>query len=191
MHALLHDIDPKTSAARGTALDTETVRRMVVAALTRPLFNRLHSAVREISGVLGRGSKPLRTALGAGLRTALADPGVQGLFAANLPPAAAPLAPRIPGFVNASATSRRNTTDLAAGVVATELAPRALGTLVDGRYFAALDAVHGAADVGGIGMNIAVEGNAGITSDGVAVIPPSGVWKAASARGMRTAANRV
>lgn len=191
MHALLHDIDPTTSAARGTALDTETVKRMVIAALTRPLHNRLHSAVREISAVIGRGSKPLRTSLGTGLRTALAEPGVQALFAANLPPAAAPLAPRIPPLVTAAATAPRNTTKLAGGVVATQVAPRALGALVDKRYFAALEAVHGAADIGGIGMNITVEGNAGITADGEAVIPPSGVWKAASARGMRTAASRI
>ena len=193
MHALLHGLDPATSAARGKALDTETVKRMVIASLTRPLFRRLHAAGREISAVLGRGSKPLRTALGDQLRTALADPAVHGLFAANLPPAAAPLAPKVASFVAAAATAPRNTTGLAAGVVATELAPRALGALIDNRYFTALDAVHGtAADVGGIGMNITIGGNAGITSDGVAVIPPSGVWKAATgAGGMRTAANRV
>ena len=193
MHALLHGLDPATSAARGKALDTETVKRMVIASLTRPLFRRLHAAGREISAVLGRGSKPLRTALGDQLRTALADPAVHGLFAANLPPAAAPLAPKVASFVAAAATAPRNTTGLAAGVVATELAPRALGALIDNRYFTALDAVHGtAADVGGIGMNITIGGNAGITSDGVAVIPPSGVWKAATGAGaMRTAANRV
>ena len=94
MHALLHDIDPKISAARGTALDTETVKRMVIAALTRPLFNHLHGAGREISAMLGRTSRPLRTALGDQLRTALAEPGVQGLFVANLPPAATRFARR-------------------------------------------------------------------------------------------------
>ena len=51
--------------------------------------------------------------------------------------------------------------------------------------------MHGNVDVGGIGMSITVEGNAGITADGVAVIPPSGVWKAAAGGGMRTAASRV
>jgi hypothetical protein len=191
MHALLHDIDPKTSAARGTALDAETVRRTVVASLTRPLFNRLHSAGREIAGVLGRGSRPLRTALGGQLRTALADPGIQTLFGVNLPPAAAPLAPKVPAMVAAAARARHNTTDLAAGVVAAELAPKALGSLIDNRYFTALDAVQGVADVGGIGMNITIEGNAGITADGQAVIPPTGIWNAASAGAMRTAAGKV
>ena len=67
-----------------------------------------------------------------------------------LPPAAAPLAPKVASFVATAATAPRNTTGLAAGVVATELAPRALGALIDNRYFTALDAVHGtAADVAG------------------------------------------
>jgi hypothetical protein len=191
MHALLHGIDPATSAARATALDTETVKRMVVASMTRPLVNRLQSARWEISAVLGRGSKPLKTALGAQLRTALADPAVQTLFAMNLPPAAAPLAPKVASSVAAAARAPRNTTGLAAGVVAGELAPRALGALIGSRYVAALDALHGAVDIGGIGMNITVEGTAGITSDGRAVIPPSGVWAATSAGGMRTTAGRV
>jgi hypothetical protein len=191
MHALLHDIDPKTSAARGKALDTETVRRMVLAALTRPLFNRLHGAGKEIGAVLASGSRPLRTALGAQLRTALADPGIQTLFAMNLPPAAAPLAPKVAAMVATSASAARNTTGLAAGVVAAELAPRTVRAMIDNRYFGALSALHGDTDVGGIGMSITVEGNAGITSDGEAVIPPSGVWKAASSGAMRNAASRI
>ena len=189
MHALLHDIDPKTAAARGTALDTESVRRMVLAALTRPLFNRLHGAGKEIGAVFGRASRPLREALGGEIRGALADPGIRTLFTANLPPASAKLAPTVPGVVAAAAGARRNTTDLAGGVVTRELAPRALRALIDNRYYAALSALHGSADVGGITMNITVEGNAGITSDGEAVIPPSGVWKAAGATG--TAANKI
>ena len=43
---------------------------------------------------------------------------------------------------------------------------------------------HGtAADLGGIGMNITIRGNAGITSDGVAVIPVRGVEGSAARAG--------
>lgn len=191
MHALLHDIDPATSAARGKAMDTESVRRMVIAALTRPLFNRLHAATREISSALTRGSKPLRQAVGGQLRAALAEPAVRAMFAATMPTTSAALVARVLPMVDAATSAARNTTDVAAAVVGTELAPRALGALVDARHFAALDAVHGAADVGGIGMNITVEGNAGITADGEAVIPPSGIWRAAASGAMRSRARHV
>ena len=67
---------------------------------------------------------------------------------------------------------------MAAGVVAGELAPAALGALIGNQYWAALMGVQGAADVGGgLSVNITVEGGAG----GAAA---TGVWNAASGGAM-------
>jgi len=178
MHALLHDIDPGTSASRGAALDRETVRRMVMAALTRPLFLRLNAASGEISTALLRGSAPLRQALAGQLRAALSAPAVRGLFEANLPPTSARLKPRVHALVADATGAARNTRAVAAGVVAGELAPAALGATIGNQYWAALMGVHGTADVGGgLSVNITIEGQAG----GAAA---TGVWNAASGGAM-------
>jgi hypothetical protein len=178
MHAVLHDIDPGTSAARGAALDRETVRRMVMAALTRPLFLRLSGASGEISAALLRGAAPMRQALAGQLRVALTSPAVRSLFAANLPPTSARLARRVGALVAAATGAVRNSRGVAAAVVAGELAPAALGALIGNQYWAALMGVHGAADVGGgLSVNITIEGGAG----GPAA---TGVWNAASGGAM-------
>lgn len=179
MHALLHDIDPGTAGARGAAMDRETVRRMVLAALTRPLFDRLSASRGEVARAFSRASGPVSAALGREMSAALRAPAVAALLALNLPPTSARLAPRVARMLSAASGSG-TTARVARAVVRSELAPAALGTLIDRQYFAALMSAHGAADVGGIGMNITVQGNAGITSAGAAVVPPSGVWNAAA-----------
>ena len=116
----------------------------------------------------------MRQALTGQLRAALTSPAVRGLFAANLPPTSARLARRVGALVAAATGAPRNTRDVAAGVVAGELAPAALGALIGNQYWAALMGVHGAADVGGgLSVNITIEGGAG----GAAA---TGVWNAAS-----------
>jgi hypothetical protein len=183
MHAVMHDVDPGTAATRGAALDRETVRRMVMAALTRPLYNRVSAAGGEISAALRRGAGPVRQSLAGQLRAALIAPAVRGLFELGAPAASARLAPRIHALVNAATAAARNTSGVAGRVVAAELAPAALGGMINSRYYRALMSVHGNADVGGLGVNITIEGHAGIDANGVAVpgVPPVGVWNAAAA----------
>lgn len=178
MHALLHEIDPGTAAARSAALDRATVQRVVMAALTRPLFDRLSGARGELARAFARSSSPVSAALAREMRTALGNPTVAGLLASNLPPVSARLSGRIPGLLSATARSGIPRS-VARRVVRAELDPAALGALVDRQYFAALSAVDRPVDVGGIGMHINVHGNAGITSGGQAVTPPTGLWNAA------------
>ena len=86
MHAMLHGIDPATATERGNTMDREAVRRMVLAALTRPLHDRVSAATNEIARAFTAGSAPVAGALAGSLHTALADPGVKTMLAANMPP---------------------------------------------------------------------------------------------------------
>ncbi len=177
MHAMLHGIDPATATERGNTMDREAVRRMVLAALTRPLHDRVSAATNEIARAFSAGSAPVAGALAGSLHTALADPGVKTMLAANMPPAQAALAPSVAGFVNTAAHSFANTNAVASSVVGAEFGGAQLGALVKRLYFEALDsAAHGAVDVGGVNMKINIEGNAGITAAGNAVAPPLGLW---------------
>jgi hypothetical protein len=181
MNALLHGIDPATAATRKTAMDRAAVQHSVMAALTRPLIDRLTRARGEIVNAFQRGSAPVRTALGGELTAALGNSGVQGLFELGLPPTSAALAPTLPALVAAAASASRNTTGLASKVVASEFAPAALGGLVHDIYWRELYDTQGAVDVGGITINIDVEGRSGIGAGGNANIPPNGLYAFASA----------
>jgi len=177
MHAMLHGMDPATATERGNTMDREAVRRMVLAALTRPLHDRVSAATNEIARAFTAGSAPVAVALSGSLHTALADPTVKTLLAASTPPAQAALAPLVAGYVNAAGHSYANTNAVASSVVASELRGAQLGGLIKRLYFEALSAAaQGAVDVGGVNMSINIEGNAGITAAGNAVIPPSGLW---------------
>lgn len=177
MHAVLHQMDPATAGARGQAMDREAVRRMVMAALTRPLMDRISASTAEIAGVLSAGRRPIAAALGTALQGALADPQVAGNFATVLPPSAATLAPQIPGLVSAAVRDRRNTTGLAGQVVPAEFATAPLGAMIRRLYYGALhQATTGAVDLGGVSTTIRVEGGAGIDAAGNAVAPASGLW---------------
>jgi hypothetical protein len=176
-HALLHSIDSSTSAARGEAMDREAVRRRVLAALTRPLMDRVTASTAEVSRAFLAGRAPMVAALRTGLRTALSGAAVKDLFVANAPPATAGLTPQVPGMVDAAVRGWSNTGSVASSVVGAELASGPVGAMVRRLYMGALSSAAGAtADLGGIGMNITVEGNAGIDASGNAVRPPSGLW---------------
>jgi hypothetical protein len=183
MHGVLHDMDPATSATRGQALDKETVKRMVIAALTRPLFLRLSAAHDEISASFRRAAPAVRQALGRELSSTLLTPAVTRMLEANLPTAGARLAPRIPALV-AAAGSPVPSARVAGGVIRNEFAPATLGGFIDQQYWNALMGVHKAADVGGVRININIEGGAG----GAAA---TGIWNAASAGPMAAQASAV
>jgi hypothetical protein len=177
MHAVLHGMDPATATERGNVMDREAVRRMVLAALTRPLHDRVSAATNEIAGAFTAGSAPVVGALAGSLHTALADPGVKTMLAANMPPALAALTPSIAGYVNAAVHSYANTNAVASSVVASEFSGAQLGALVKRLYFEALSAAaQGAVDVGGVNMKVNIEGNAGINATGNAVAAPLGLW---------------
>jgi hypothetical protein len=177
MHALLHGIDPGTASERGAAMDRESVRRMVLAALVRPLMDRVSAATGEISKAFTAGKKPVVTALTTSLRTALREEPVRALLAANVPPAQAALIPSIPPLVSAAVRDSSNTSSVAAGVVATEFGAGAMGTLLKRLYYSALDAAaKGAADIGGINMHVNIKGDAGIDGAGNATVPATGLW---------------
>lgn len=192
MHALLHDIDPATAASRGAAMDRAAVRRSVLAALTRPLFDRLSSAMTHVGAALRGSAGPVRAALGSQLRAALATAETRAWFETLAPPVAARLSGTLPGLVRAATRSWSNTAAVANSVVGAELATPALSAMARNRYNAALMGTQsGVVDLGGIGMNVNVEGNAGITATGNAVIPPTGIWNSAMAGASGASASAV
>ncbi len=177
MHALLHEIDPGTSAERGAAMDREAVRRMVLAALTRPLTDRVSASTNEIARAFTAKKAPVVSALTSSLRTSLQTAAVKSLLVGNVPPALSGLTGKIPGLVDAAVRDRANTSGIAAGVVGAEFGAGPIGALVKRLYNDALSqAANGAVDLGGINMKINVEGNAGIDAAGNAVVPPTGLW---------------
>ncbi len=177
MHVLLHQVSPRLGGGRGAALDRATVERMVLAALTRPLFFRFAAAKEELSASFMAGRAPLEAGLGAALRAAAADPAVRTAATARLEAhAGSRLAGRLPGIVDFEAGENFSNLALARGAVATEFAPDALGDLVAGAYFQALLAPHDQpVDVGGGGsgrMSVNIHGSAGSGSG-------TGIWGAA------------
>lgn len=181
MHALLHGIDPGTSAQRGAAMNRETVRRMVMAALARPLVTRVGAVTTEISAAFLAAQAPISSALGASLRSALASAGVQQLFAAQATPGLA-LDPATVRRVRAATRAPANSTAVARAVVAAELAAAPIDALVRRLYQGVLSrAMTAPTDVGGISMTITVEGASGIDSDGNVVGAATGLWSGAGA----------
>ncbi|MET0966965.1 MAG: hypothetical protein ABWZ02_11230 [Nakamurella sp.] len=177
MHALMHEMDPGTASERGKAMDRESVRRMVLAALFRPLMDRVSASTVEISKAFTAGKAPVVTGLAKSLRTALNEEMVRKLLVANVPPAQAALLPSIPGLVKAAVANSVNSGAVAATVVGGEFAAGAMGALVKRLYFGALNAAStGTADIGGINMHIDIAGTAGIDGAGNVFTGPTGLW---------------
>lgn len=168
MHALMHEMDPATSAQRGAALDREAVRRMILASLVPQLHARVAGAAGEISQQFLRSQGPVRSALGASVRTAMADPTTVAALQIAVPPAAARLAPYVPRTLAAAARNPANTTAPAATAVAAEFAPAPIEAMLRRLYASSLDtAATGVTDVGAnLGMHITVEGSSGLNPDG-------------------------
>ncbi|GAA1847185.1 hypothetical protein GCM10009750_37040 [Agromyces salentinus] len=179
MHALMHGMDPATSAQRSAAMTRESVRRMVLAALIPQLHGRVASAAGEISQQFVRAQAPVRSALGASVRTAMTDPTTIAMLQISVPPTAARLTPYVPRTLAAAARNPANTTAPAAAAVAAEFAPGPIESTLRRLYYSSLNrAATGVTDVGGnLGMHINIEGGSGITPDGrPAVGGATGLW---------------
>ncbi|KQM82335.1 hypothetical protein ASE68_02765 [Agromyces sp. Leaf222] len=179
MHALMHEMDPATSAQRGAALDREAVRRMILASLVPQLHARVAGAAGEISQQFLRAQGPVRSALGASVRTAMADPTTVAALQIAVPPAGARLAPYVPRTLAAAARNPANTTTPAATAVAAEFAPAPIEAMLRQLYYSSLNtAATGVVDVGAnLGMHINIQGSSGLTSTGrPAVGGATGLW---------------
>ncbi|MGX5697321.1 hypothetical protein ACWKWP_14065 [Agromyces soli] len=179
MHALMHDMDPATSAQRSAALNRESVRRMVLAALIPQLHGRVASAAAEISQQFLRAQAPVRSALASSVRSAMADPTTIAALRIAVPPTAARLAPYVPRTLAAAARNPANTSAPAAAVVAAEFAPGPIESMLRRLYYSSLNtAATGVTDVGAnLGMHINIEGSSGLTSDGRAAVGgATGLW---------------
>ncbi|ANJ25701.1 hypothetical protein ATC03_01915 [Agromyces aureus] len=179
MHALMHEMDPATSAQRGAALDREAVRRMILASLVPQLHARVAGAAGEISQQFLRAQGPVRSALGASVRAAMADPTTVSILQIAVPPTAAGLTPYVARTLAAAARNPGNTTAPASAAVAAEFAPAPIESMLRRLYMSSLNgAATGVVDVGAnLGMHINIEGASGLTADGLpAVGGATGLW---------------
>lgn len=188
MHRLMHRVSPSQATTRNAAIDRAAVRRMVLAALTRPLVLRLASAAGELARTFTAHKAPLVNAMTTGMRGGAADAGTNAALVTRLQgQTAPPLQGRLPGIVRFETTQNFSNRTIAQNVVAGEFAPAALADLLNTRYLTALTAPHSQmADVGmgaGRGVSIAVQGSAGGAG--------SGIWAAANSGALAGSAGGV
>ena len=184
MHALLHQSSPAGAASAGAALDRTTVERMVLAALQRPLFDRLAASVPAVTSAFQAKRALVVTKMGAAARTGAASAPVTEALRAQLAATSDPtLGASVPGVVAFETTSNFSAHDRAAAGVADGFSATAISALVTDSYWKALSAPQSAvAAVAGLGdVSIRIAGGAG----GAA---PTGVWAAGMSGGPQAAA---
>jgi hypothetical protein len=181
MHQLLHQISPTLGGDRGKELDRITVQRMVLAALTRPLWNQLTSATKELTDALSGGRAPVERALAAAIRTGASDPAVVAALQSALVPDAGPkLAPKVPEIARFQTGRNLSNVTMSKEAVAKEFDPAPIGKQISSQYWDALMAVHGEkTNLGG-----GASGEIDITIHGSASpATPTGIWGAGMSGG--------
>ncbi|HYN69856.1 MAG TPA: hypothetical protein VEX41_06580 [Candidatus Eisenbacteria bacterium] len=188
MHKLLHQNSPTLGGGRGQALDRATVERMVLAALTRPLYFRLTSAGQELGKVFRAGKKPLEEGLIGAIAAAAASPALhQGLGLLIAPQAAPKLQARVAKIVDLELGKAFSARTIGHKAVAGEFAAQQLGDTIASQYLAALTAPHDKkADVGG-----GPSGQIKITIQGSAGGAGAGIWGAGESGALAANATAV
>ena len=185
-HMRLHRMSPNQSAM-GQALNKAAVRRMVMAALARPLFFRLSSAMGEVSKTFMAGKKPLQQALQSSLKSSMSDPSVQGLLTAWATGKTSAKAQKsIPGAVGFETGSNLSERSLAGRAVAAGLQPSSLSGLIASAHFKSMRGVHDTpvklSDSTGASASVSIDiaGTPVSSAPGAAQGTGSGVWDAAA-----------
>ncbi len=173
-------------SAMSAQLNKAAVRRMVLAALVRPLYFRLNGAMAEVSSALSAGRKPLVQTLQDGLRSAWADPAVRAALATwATPQANAKAAKSIPGAVAFETGANLSALTMARRGVSAALQPTALTRLIADQHFSAMMGLHtplvALSDSSGASANVRIDIAGTAWSDvGSTAGQGSGVWNAAA-----------
>ncbi len=182
MNALLHQAAPGSAASSLAALDRATVERMVLAAMSRPMFAQLQTAMPTVTGAVRAQMATIKARMATAARTGVTDPTVRAELTAELIAASeARLAGGIPNAVAFETTANFSSRNRAGDGVEAALGAATLGTRIGDAYWRALQAPHATnVAVSGLGdVRVNVQGS-------VFSAAGAGTPQAASAAGLAT-----
>ena len=114
LNALLHQAAPDTAPSASAYLDRATVRRMVLAALRRPLVEQLGVTMSDITDAIQAQRKVVKTRMAAAARAGVVSPAVRAQLGAQLAGASdATVGASVPGAVAFETTSNFSNITLA------------------------------------------------------------------------------
>jgi hypothetical protein len=143
LNALLHQAAPASAASSRGALDKTTVERMTLAALSRPLYAALQSAMPTVATGLAAKRTAVTNKLAAAARAGVITPEVRTELQTELTAESdAKIQPSIPRVVSFETTKNFSNLGLAREAVSGAFAVGALNTLIGDAYWKALQAPH-------------------------------------------------
>lgn len=143
LNSLLHQAAPRTAPSSMAAVDRETVKRMVLAGLMRPLQARLLATMPAVTDAFRSQRDLVKRQMAAAARAGVMDPAVRAELVANLTASSqATVGARVPSVVAFQTTTNfSNVTAARAGVEA-GFDAAALSTQIGTAYRAALGAAR-------------------------------------------------
>lgn len=159
MNALLHQAAPGSAASSLAALDRATVERMVLAAMSRPMFAQLQAAMPTVTGALRGQMALVKSKMATAARTGVTDPAVRAELTSELVAASDERVGRgVPNAVVFETTANFSSRNRAGAGVETALGAGALGTQIGDAYWRALREPHSTnvavAGLGDVRLNV-------------------------------------
>lgn len=141
MNALLHQASPGNAAASLAALDQETIERMALTAMRRPLYDQLMAAMPTFTAAVQAQGATVRRQMAQAARAAVVTPAVRDQLQNRLMAEADPtLGPDVPRAVAFQTTTNFSNISRAAEGVQAAFDPGALGNQIGDLYWRALSA---------------------------------------------------
>ncbi len=151
-HAIIHQMGG--GAGQDSALDKETVRRMVMAALAPPFRARLNAVRPQLAAALAPGKTAVAAALTTAATTAASAPELVPITLVSLGPLSDLINPGAWAAVNAACTKAKATVGASAKAAThAQFSPPALADAATNAYMSAM-AEDRTADFGGFKINI-------------------------------------
>jgi len=159
MNALMHEAAPGGAASAMAALDQQTVERMALAAMRKPLYSQLRSAMPTVAAAMAAQGDLVKTKMAAAAREAVVDPAVTSQLEAQLTAESdAELDSSVPRVVAFQTTRNFSNITRAAEGVEAAFSLAALQSQIGGAYWAALLAPMGetvaVAGLGDVSINV-------------------------------------
>jgi hypothetical protein len=144
MNALLHQAAPKTAPSAHAALEKETVKRMVLIALRRPLLTALDASMPAVTDALRSKRAAVKKQMAAAARAGVQEARVRAELETQLRAGAeTSLSPAVPKVVAFQTTKNFSNKTLAGSTVEAGFDAGALSTLIRDSYWKSLGAEEG------------------------------------------------
>lgn len=145
LNALMHGAAPGSAASARAALDKTTLERMALAALSRPLFAQLQTAIPSLAGSFAAKRAAVTGKLATAARQGVITPEVRGELEAELRAAAdARTGAGVPRAVAFQTTRNFSNSSIAGEAVTGSFSAAGLGRIIGDAYWKALLAPHDA-----------------------------------------------